>query len=319
MRRILGLAAIATAVLTPVLAVSGTASAAPGELGPISASAGKVALGSNPWVPTGELRVTVTNEAETEQKGFFLLRLPTSATLESSKLCKPVEERAWKCGGDPVAPGGKREYTVAITSTIPEPVFGRSDEGFVQGQTEAGVGGGRTIFTIAWPDRLPLRLAATSKPVANGTTDVDVKVTNAGTFTMGGYSLMVKTPKGVTVVSPACSDSGRMGDAGCELYRDGQLKAGDTDQFTVRLKVTSTPVTVELFLAPTNRYTNKDTRVDLVLKAAAQGGGGGTGGNEPTLPVTGSRTNLLIGTGAGLVVLGAGLLLALRRRRVVIG
>jgi LPXTG-motif cell wall-anchored protein len=75
-------------------------------------------------------------------------------------------------------------------------------------------------------------------------------------------------------------------------------------------------VTVEFSLAPTKRFTNKDITAALTLKAAS---GAGAGAGEPTLPVTGSRTPVLFGVGGALVLLGAGLLVLLRRRRVVIG
>ncbi|GAA0925292.1 hypothetical protein [Virgisporangium aurantiacum] len=105
-----------------------------------------------------------------------------------------------------------------------------------------------------------------------------------------------------------------MDGVGCEIYRSGPLKAGATYRFTVRMTVAATPVTVPLFPAPTNRYTNKDSKLDLSPKAATPNGA------AQTLPVTGSRTTpILFGTGAALVVAGAGILLAfapppLRRR-----
>lgn len=313
MRRILTLAAAAaTAALAPLLALPSPAAAA---AGPISAVAGRVALGSDPWIPTGDLAVHVANGDDTEREAFFRLHLPHAVKLDSTKGCTAVDESTWTCGGDVLAAGGQKTYTFAVRSTIAEPVFEIENEGWVEGRTADGDSGGRNAFSFRWPDRLPLKLAATSGPVADGTTEVEVRVTNAGTFTMGGYSLMVKTPKGVSVVSPACTDSGRMSGVGCELYRAGTVRAGATDRFTVRLKVTGTPVTVNLLLAPTNRYTNRDTAVDLTLKPASGAGNDGT----PTLPVTGSRTPVLFAIGGGLVLLGAGMLLLLRRRRVVIG
>lgn len=316
MRRILTLAAAAAAILAPVLALPSPASAA---AGPVTALAQRVALGSDPWIPTGELRVEVANGGDTEQKAFFRLNLPQSVKLDTTKGCTAVDGQTWTCGGDVLASKGTRTYTLKVTSTILEPVFGIESEGWVEGRTADGESGGRNAFSVRWPDRLPVKLAATAAPVTGGATEVDVKVTNAGTFTMGGYSLMIKTPKGVTVVSPGCSDSGRMDGVGCEVYRAGPVRNGATDRFTVKLKVTATPVTVQFFLAPTNRYTNRDTSVDLTLKAAA-GAGAGTGTDtDPTLPVTGARTQILLAAGGGLVVLGAGLLLLVRRRRVVVG
>jgi LPXTG-motif cell wall-anchored protein len=315
MRRLIVLAAAAAAVVTPVFAFPSPASATPG---PITALPHKVALGGSPWLPSGELVVDVGNGGA-EQKGAFVVHLPHTVKLEPTKRCRAADGdgSTWICDTDTIPAGGSRTYTLAVTSTIPEPAFGISDEGWVEGRTTTGEASNRVEFTIAWPDKLPLRLAATSGPVKDGFADVEMRVTNAGTFTMGGYSLMVKFPKGLTVVSPRCDDSGRMDGVGCEIYRPGPLKAGATDRFTVRMKVTTAPVTVPLFLAPTNRYTNKDTKLDLTLKAAPATTDDDAG---PTLPVTGSRTTpILFATGGALVVAGAGILLALRRRRFVAG
>ncbi|HEX8627926.1 MAG TPA: LPXTG cell wall anchor domain-containing protein [Catenuloplanes sp.] len=337
MRRFLSLAVVAAATLTPMMALSSPAMAAPG---PVDAYAHKVFLSGSPWSPSEDLTVSVHNGGTAADSGRFMLHLPHTIKLEPTPQCSPTDgmESTWSCGGAVIPAGGSRKYSLKITSAIAQPAFAIVAEGWVQGWSGAGAAGGRHNFTIAWPDRLPVKLTATAGPVTDGAVDVAVRVTNAGTFTLGAYSLNVRTPAGVSVVSPGCSDSSRMNGMGCELYRARQVKAGATDAFTVRLKVTKAPATVTLFLAPTNRYTNKDTTVSLTLKgaaakptatpkatptatptaapAAANGAGGGTAG---TLPVTGAGTPLIVGSGVALVAVGAGLLLVQRRRRALAG
>lgn len=332
MRRFLSLAVVAVATLTPMTALSGPAMAAPG---PVNALADRVFLGGNPWSPSDDLTVTVSNGGTAADSGRFMLHLPHTVKLEPTPQCSPTDgmQSTWSCGGAVIPAGGTRTYSLKITSALAQPAFGIAAEGWVQGWSGAGVASGRHHFTIGWPDRLPMKLTATAGTVSDGAVDVAVRVTNAGTFTLGAYSLNLRTPAGVSVVSPRCSDSGRMNGMGCELYRSRQLKAGATDAFTVRLTVTKAPATVTLFLAPTNRYTNKDTTVSLTLKgaaatpaattapatpppAAANGAGGGT---AATLPLTGPGTPLMVGSGAALVAVGAGLLLVQRRRRAVAG
>ena len=96
-----------------------------------------------------------------------------------------------------------------------------------------------------------------------------MRVTNTGTFDIGGYSLNITTPTGVRVTAPACSDSGRMNGVGCEILRQRVLADGATDSFDVRLTVTGGTKSVRLSLAPTNRYINRDAATTLRLGGRA--------------------------------------------------
>jgi LPXTG-motif cell wall-anchored protein len=341
MHRFPALAALAAAAVTPVLALAGPAAAAPpaADQGPVSALAEKVFLGGDPWAPRGELTVSVRNGSEHQDRGRFLLHLPQTARLTPNQPCVLFDwnKSLWLCEGGTLEAGESRTHTLTVQSVVNAPVFDIVDQGHVQGYSDMNETSKPISFPIAWPARLPLKLAATAGRVTGGAVDVAVRVTNAGSFTLGAYSVNVKTPAGVRVASPACSDTNHNVPAGCELYRTRQLAAGATDRFTIRLTVPATPVTVQLVLEPSARYTNKDTTVSLTLNGAAattppapaattpaapaaggSGGGstGGSGGGYGTaLPVTGDRTAILAGSGAALVALGAGLVLSLRRRR----
>ena len=190
---------------------------------------------------------------------------------------------------------------------------------------------------------LSLRLAAKASGAG---TKVAVTVTNAGTFRIGAYSLMINLPDGVRVTGPACHDAGRMDGQGCELFRDEPLAAGASDKFTVNFALSGGPENVKFFLAPSNRYTNKDTEVTLKLGQAAPastspttapatgGGGGGAaagGGDTATggtategtdvdtaadaLPLTGTATGTVAVAGGALLMVGAVLFGLSRRRR----
>ncbi len=338
MRRFTALAALAAAAAAPVLALAGPVAAAPpaADKGPVSALAEKVFLAGDPWAPRGELTVSVRNGSDYEDRGRFLLHLPQTARLAPNQPCVLFDwnRSLWLCEGSTLAAGESRTHTLTVRSVTSGPAFDIVDEAYVQGYSDMNETGPRNPFSIAWPNRLPLKLAATAGRVTGGAVDVAVRVTNAGSFTLGAYSVNVKTPAGVSVASPACSDTSHSVPAGCELYRTRQLAAGATDRFTVRLTVPTTPVTVQLVLEPAGRYTNKDTTVSLTLNGAAAttptpatttpapappAAGGAGGGYGPTLPVTGDRTAALAGSGAALVALGAGLVLGLRRRRFQLG
>nr|WP_236647154.1 hypothetical protein [Micromonospora acroterricola] len=291
MKRLLGSGILAAAVLSlPVLAtpaVAGPASA-PAAAGvtvgaaepTIIARGGLVFLNGDPWRPSGQLEVDVINEGGTTAKGFFVLRLPQGVDLTSAGTCRGVDgaERTWLCGGAELPAGGRRTYQQSVRSSAAEPVFGVQAWGSVAGRDAAGRTDRPTDFRINWPDRTSLRLRATAGPVADGVATIRVRVTNSGSFDLGGYSLNVATPDGVRVTAPACSDSGRMNGVGCEILRTRTVADGATDSFDVRVTVTGGTKTVRLWLAPVNRYTNKDTSLTLRLA------GGGSGGGDATTP-----------------------------------
>ncbi|MEU7804344.1 LPXTG cell wall anchor domain-containing protein [Micromonospora arborensis] len=290
MNRLLSSGLLAAALLlVPTLA--GPAAAAPAATPTASPSATAaptvtargdiVFLAQDPWLPSGPLEVTVKNPGATTAKGFFVLRLPDFVEPTSGADCRALSgtPRSWLCGGAELPAGGERTYRLTVTSSTPEPVFGVNAWGSVAGRDAAGVTDRFTDFRINWPDRTSLRLRATAAPVVNGMTTVRVGVTNAGTFDIGGYSFTITTPDGVRVTAPACSDSGRMNGVGCEVLRRGVLADGATDSFDVRLSVTGGTKTVRLSLAPTSRYTNKDTALTLRL-----GGTGGSGAGDASTP-----------------------------------
>ncbi|MFG2008189.1 hypothetical protein ACGFNF_03840 [Micromonospora sp. NPDC048868] len=295
-----------------------------------------VFLSGDPWHPTGPLEVLVSNAGTAAAKGFFVLRLPSGLTVTSGGDCRGAgSPQTWLCGGTQLPAGGRQVYRLALRATAAEPVFGVSNWGSVAGRDAAGGTEDPTDFRVNWPDRTSLRLRATASPVVDGSMGVTARVRNTGTFALGGYSLNVVPPKGVQVIWPLCSDSGRMAGKGCEIIRSGELKAGATDTVHIRLAVSERAGSIRLYLAPTNRYTNKDTSVTVPVP-------GGTGGGAPTtppaatpsatstpsttstpttpagdgagLPRTGPAGTTYALFGAALLALGAGLLLLLRRR-----
>ncbi|SCF29618.1 LPXTG cell wall anchor domain-containing protein [Micromonospora chokoriensis] len=305
----------------------------------ITARGGLVFLGGDPWSPSGPLEVSVRNSGITAAKGFFMLRLPESVDLTSGADCRADADtpRTWLCGGAELPARGERTYRLTVLSSHAEPVFGVKAWGSVAGRNATGITDGFTEFRINWPDRTSVGLRATATPVVDGTTRVRVRVTNTGSFDIGGYSLAVTTPAGVRVTAPGCSDSGRMNGVGCEILRPIVLTAGTIDSFDVHLTVTGGEKTVRLSLTPAQRYTNRDTTVTLRL-----GGTGGSGaGDTPTpspdptataatpspsasvpsasttqaeqLPRTGPSGGAYALVGAAMLALGAGLLV-LRRR-----
>lgn len=343
MNRLLSSALLAAAVLLgPVLAgpaaaaptASPTASPSETAVSTITARGDLVFLGGDPWSPSGPLEVSVRNSGTTAAKGFFVLRLPDNVDLTSGGDCRAVTgtPRNWLCGGAELPAGGERVYRLTVASSAAEPVFGAQAWGSVAGRNAAGVTDGFTDFRINWPDRTSLRLRATAAPVVDGTTTVRVRVTNTGSFDIGGYSLAVTTPTGVRVTAPACSDSGRTNGAGCEIPRTAVLADGATDSFDVRLAVTGGEKTVRLSLTPATRYTNRDTTLTLRLGGAGGSGAGNTStpSVEPSataatptpststpdaaqLPRTGPSGGAYALVGAVMLALGAGLLV-LRRR-----
>ncbi|MFF5172398.1 LPXTG cell wall anchor domain-containing protein [Micromonospora sp. NPDC000089] len=317
-----------TATAQPTAAPTPTASTQPtgtppAPTRPTILARGDIAfLGGDPWRPSGELKVAVTNTGARPAQAWFLLRLPSGVKLDSPGKCAATGSagQAWICGGALLPAGGSRFDKLTIRSVAGEPVWGVTAWGSVAGRDATGLTDRPDDFRINWPDRTSLRLRATSGPVVNGTATVRVRVSNTGTFDIGGYSLNIVTPDGVRVTSPGCSTSGRMNGVGCEIVRNGGLKDGATDSFDVRLAVTGAPKTVRLYLAPTNRYTNKDTSVTLRLAAESGAGAGAAASPDstapaggPELPLTGTPTTLIALVGAALVALGAGLLV-LRRR-----
>ncbi|MFC4018079.1 LPXTG cell wall anchor domain-containing protein [Micromonospora sp. GCM10011542] len=343
MKRSVRAAILATVVLS-ALAVAGPAVAGPAATptstpttgattaaaeATITARAELLPLGGDPWHPSAPLEVDVRNQGATAAKGFFVLRLPQNVGLTSGGDCRPDDgaKRTWLCGGAQLPAGGGRVYRLTVTSSAPEPVFGFNAWGSVAGRDADGVTERPTDFRINWPDRTSLRLRATAGPVVDGVATIRVGVTNTGTFDLGGYALNIATPAGVRVTAPACSDSGRMNGVGCEILRLRALPDGATDGFDVRVAVTGGTKDVRLWLAPVNRYTNKDTSVTLRLTGGGSGAGDATTPPpvNPTaaptsstpkaaeLPRTGSASTTYVLVGAALLTLGAGLLL-LRRR-----
>ncbi len=259
---------VALAGLSP-----GAASAA-GTPARIEASPQRVALDGNPWVPAGRLAVAVKNHGPGTARGYFVLHLPAGVELVRGGGCRRADgphQPAFICGGKSLRAGATARYRVALRSTIPEPVFGvRVGGGWVEGKNLRGGHGKRRAFAVGWPARLPVRLAATAGPRTGRHVDVAVRVTNAGRSRLGGYSLNVTTPAGVTVVAPACSRSGRMNGVGCEVYRSRPVGPGRTDAFTVRLAVGDVRRSVRLYLAPGNRYPNRDTTVTINVGGTAR-------------------------------------------------
>lgn len=326
MSRLLKTAALAA--VAAALTVPSAASAAAPEPD-IYARADQAFLAGDPWRPSGPLDVLVGNDGPTSAKAYFVLRLPSGAGLADGGSCRPsggADAQSWVCGGAELAAGGRRTYRLMLVSTAGEPVFGVSAWGSVAGRSEDGTTEEAREFRISWPDRMPLRLRATAQPVVDGKTVLKVRVTNAGTFAIGGYSLNVATPAGVRVTAPACSDSGRMNGVGCELLRIRELAAGATDAFDVRLTVSGGPKTVRLYLAPDNRYTNEDTEVTLRLAVtsnttpspvpsatSAPAALPGAPTSPGQLPVTGSDAGKYALAGVALLLVGAGLLIGRRR------
>ncbi|WP_433316943.1 LPXTG cell wall anchor domain-containing protein [Micromonospora sp. CA-269861] len=333
------LAAPTVAAAEPTVSPSTTA----GTTAPtILAWADIVFLGGDPWHASGPLEVKVVNEGGTAAKGFFVLRLPPDADLTSRGDCRAVDgaTRTWVCGGAELPAGGDRTYRLTVTSSAAQPVFGVTGWGSVAGQDAAGRTDRPTDFRINWPDRTSLRLQATAGPVVDGAATIRVRVTNTGTFDIGGYSLNIATPDGARVTAPGCSDSGRMNGVGCEILRERRLADGATDSFDVRVSATGGTTSVRLWLAPTNRYTNRDTSVTLRLTGGGSGGGATTAPSadpttppatpgpvaDPTtppatpapvsaeLPRTGTDAVAYSLIGVSLLTLGGGLLLLLRRR-----
>ncbi|MGK5739005.1 LPXTG cell wall anchor domain-containing protein [Micromonospora sp. URMC 103] len=323
------------ALLVPAPSTAAPAPAAsPDAPGAVLAFADHVFLNGDPWRPSAPLTVTVFNEGQTATPGFFVLRLPPGVALTDRGNCRPAAgaSATWTCGGAEVAPGGRREYRLTVTSSTAEPVFGVDAWGSVTGRDGTGVTTRTVDVRINWPDRTSLRLGATAAPVVDGQTTVAVRVTNAGTFAIGGYALNVTTPDGVRVIGPSCSDSGRMDGVGCEILRSGPVPAGAADRFAVRLAVTGGTRTVRLNLAPTERYTNRDTSVALRL-AGGEGSGAGdvtpsptgtarptgaptataSGQGAPELARTGAAGTAYALAGVALLAFGAALLLVRRR------
>jgi LPXTG-motif cell wall-anchored protein len=348
MNRLLSSALLAAAVLlAPVLAgpaaaapaTSPTASPSETAVSTITARGDLVFLGGDPWSPTGPLEVSVRNSGGTAAKGFFVLRLPVNADLILGGDCRTVQgtPRTWLCGGAELPAGGERVYRLTVASSAAEPVFGAQAWGSVAGRNAAGITDRFTEFRINWPDRTSVGLRATATPVVDGTTTVRVRVTNTGSFDIGGYSVAVTTPTGVRVTFPTCADRGRMVGVGCEILRPKVLADGTTDSFDVHLTVTGGEKTVRLSLTPAQRYTNRDTTVTLRLGGTGGSGAGDTRTPSPDptataatpspsastqsasttqaaqLPRTGPSGGAYALVGAVMLALGAGLLV-LRRR-----
>jgi hypothetical protein len=269
----LGLAAaVATssAVLTAPSVAAARGSSAPD--GAISALADLALLAGNPWRPGADTDVVVRNDGPVDARGFFLLTLPEGVELGATDGCDTIPaggDQTWVCGGDRISAGGSRTYPIRVNAQAEPPEFGVQRYGYVTGRDEQGRLGRRTGFRITWPDRTELRLTAAKGSIADGAAKVAVRVSNAGSFPIGGYSLVVETDTGMRVISKGCASVGA--DPGpCRIDRNAMLEAGATDRFTVTLAPApgDRPQSVHLLLTPSDRYTNPDTTATLTWKGA---------------------------------------------------
>ncbi len=300
----LGLAAAvatATAVLTaPPVAVARGSSAADGT---ISAHADMALLTGNPWHPGADTDVVVRNDGPVSAPGSFLLTLPEGVALGATDICEAVPEgggRTWLCGGAQIPAGGSRTYPIRVNAQAEPPEFGVQRYAYVTGRDHQGRLGRRTDFRISWPDRTQLRLTATKGSTVDGATKIAVRVRNAGSFPIGGYSLSVETDTGMRVISKGCNPVGA--ETGpCQIGRNAVLKAGAADRFTVTLALAAgnRPQSVHLLLTPSGRYTNPDTMATLTWRGTAAVGlsptqagpvtePGSTGGTAGGAPASGS-------------------------------
>ncbi|GGJ97110.1 hypothetical protein GCM10010123_28880 [Pilimelia anulata] len=268
-------AALAAAAALAVLPAAVPAAAAPADDAPVTTAPRPVALDNDPWVPHGKLDIALGNPNETGTPGTVQLLLPATLTVRDDKRCTAVDPgtlpavpatvaAAWSCALGTVPAKGGKEATVRLRSATAEPVFGVEAKGWVRGAGAAGVGA-NSEFAVAWPARLPVRLAA--KPGANngGTVAVTAAVTNAGTIPLRGYALLARVPAGVTVASKYCKATAHAGKDGCEVLRLDDVAPGRADEVTIKFRVGSRGGAVELWLAPPSRYPNKDTSTRVTL------------------------------------------------------
>jgi LPXTG-motif cell wall-anchored protein len=318
---VFGLAAVAAALSVPAGATAAPKPSA--DLGPISATAGPLDFEGNPWAPSGTLAVTVHNGSHKALKGHFLLQLTESAYLVPGQ-CKTFkdDDYSFVCGGDLLGAGADKTYRLRINSDVDGVQFEASDKGRVVGIELEGGRGAPDDFAINWPRRMPLSLVVAQASAVGGKSKVDVTVTNQGTFAIGGYSLAVRLPKGVSVAG--CDTKLKREGASCEVYRGKGLKAGAVDRFSLTTTVGSGPKNVTFYLTPGDRYTNEDTSVTLALGGAAEATATPAPtlpvtpepGTDPELPKTGVNAVALAAGGAGVLGLGALLFVIARRRRV---
>ena len=205
-----------------------------------------------------------------------MVHLPHIVKLEPTKRCRPAGRRRVHVDLRHRHPSGRRLPHLHPGRHVDRSRARVRDlrRGLVEGRTAKGEPAQRVEFTLRWPDKLPLRLAATSGPVKDGFADVEMRVTNAWDVHDGRVLADGHVPEGP---HRGLAPVRRQRPDGRRRLRDlpfGPAEARATDRFTVRMKVTATPVTVPLFLAPTNRYTNKDSKLDLTLKAATAGAPG---------------------------------------------
>ncbi len=314
----LGLAAaVATsaAVLTaPPAAVARGSSAAEGT---IVADADMAVLTGNPWHPGADTAVVVRNDGPVSGRGFFLLTLPEGVDLGATDSCGTIPEggrRTWLCGGGQIPAGGSRTYPIRINAQAERPEFGVQRYAEVTGRDDQGRLGPRTDFRISWPDRTQLRLTATKGSTVDGATKVAVRVRNAGTFPIGGYSVSVRTATGMRVTSRGCAPAGAE-PGHCQIDRNAMLKVGATDRFTVVLAWApgDRPQSVHLRLTPSGRYPNPGTMATLTWRGtpavsphptranptAEPGGAGGTAGGVPDASAGPSVETAAVGAGGG--------------------
>ncbi|MFC0006214.1 LPXTG cell wall anchor domain-containing protein [Micromonospora siamensis] len=299
-----------------------------------------VFLNGDPWSPMGDLNVTVRNTGSTPGRGFFLVDVPTKLIIGKGDADCMAEGGRDKeqvlCRTAVLPAGGSRTYHLRVRSMVTPPIFDHTEFGSVTGRTEDGVSGRTESIKVNWPSRAALRLRGSVAPHADGTSTVTIKVTNASSFTVGAYSLMLRT--NAELLSPTYREPSREGDS-CEIYRDVKLAAGATDTFQLRFGPSPGLGTLRLILAPQQRYTNQDINLTLHLPvitdpapsataspATPSAGpsptgtaapGQGAGGTGAELPKTGADATTFALVGGGLVALGGALVLLRRRRRFV--
>jgi LPXTG-motif cell wall-anchored protein len=335
MNRLIATAAIGLATVAAALSVPSAAGAAPTSSaapGPISATAEPINFDGDPWAPSGTLSVTVHNGSGRAVRGHFLLEVPMSAHLVDREHCRLSEDDDYTfvCGGALLEAGADKTYRMQVRSDLDGVQFDTSIRGRVVGIELGGERGVPADFAINWPRKVPLRLAAAEGSTVGRRTTVEATVTNAGEFAIGGYSLGVRLPKGAkTVGANACKNVIRFDGPICELYRGKGLKAGAVDTFTLTTDVVGGPKKITFYLAPVERYPNKDTSVTLTLGAGTPSATAtptavptapvtsapGAGGADE-LPKTGVDAVILAVAGAGVLGLGALLLVIARRRRI---
>ncbi|HEX5741326.1 MAG TPA: hypothetical protein VFY17_07205 [Pilimelia sp.] len=279
MNRALRASAFAAAFATAVVSAPGLASAnAAGD--PVTATAKSVALGKNPWAPFARLPIALTNPNETATPATFQLLLRGPVGIRPDQRCKSVNvgqlsnvptgaTAAYECTAGRLPGKSAREAALRLVSTADDPVFGIVGAGWTRGVSATGQVGKATEFAIGWPAKTPVRLAAAASRNKDGAVGVNVIITNAGSATLSGYSVVMKAGTGATPTSKACRKTPEAGAGACEVRRGREIAAGASESFTVKFSVPGRAAEVELWLAPGNRHPNEDRTAKVVLPGKA--------------------------------------------------